>query len=129
MAKLRIAVIEDEAPIAKMYQFKLEQDGYEVKCAYDGEEGLKLAEEFAPDLILLDIKMPRMSGDEMLEKVRATDWGSSIRVIVLTNISKDEAPTRLRFLRVDRYIVKVHYTPAQVVKIVNEILTPSGRAA
>lgn len=63
-----------------------------------------------------------MSGDIMLEKLRATEWGSSIRVIVLTNISKAEAPMNLRFLNVDRYIVKAHSTPSQVVAVVREVL-------
>jgi hypothetical protein len=54
--------------------------------------------------------------------LRATDWGSSIRVLILTNISKDEAPQALRFLRVDRYIVKAHHTPSQVIGIVHEVL-------
>jgi hypothetical protein len=58
----------------------------------------------------------------MLEKLRATDWGSSIRVIILTNLSKDEAPHKLRFLNVDRYIVKAHFTPAQVLSTINEVL-------
>lgn len=118
----KILIVEDEPAIAGMYRFKLEKEGYEVRCAYNGEEGLELAKKFNPDLILLDLRMPIMSGDEMLEKLRATDWGKSIRVVVLTNISKDEAPSKLRFLHVDRYIVKAHYTPGQVVKIVDEIL-------
>jgi DNA-binding NarL/FixJ family response regulator len=66
--------------------------------------------------------MPVMPGDEMLEKMRRTDWGSTIRVIVLTNISRDEAPRSLSLLNVDRYIVKAHHTPAQVLDIINEIL-------
>lgn len=118
----KILIVEDEVAIARMYQFKLQKEGYEVRCAYDGEAGLKLAEKFRPDLILLDLRMPVMSGEEMLQKMRATDWGSSIRVVVLTNISKDEAPASLRLLHVDRYIVKAHHTPSQVVKVVGEIL-------
>ena len=115
-------IVEDEVPIAHMYQFKLKQSGYDVAVAYNGETGLQMAEDFQPDLILLDLRMPIMSGDEMLEKLRATDWGAKIRVIILTNISKDEAPSKLRFLTIDRYIVKAHHTPAQVVKIVEEVL-------
>ena len=122
----KIAIIEDEVAIASMYQFKLQKEGYEVQCAYNGETGLELADKFRPDLILLDLRMPVMSGDEMLEKLRAADWGSSIRVVILTNISKDEAPSSLRLMRVDRYIVKAHYTPAQVVKIVDEVLNKAS---
>ncbi len=105
-----------------MYQFKLESCGFKVATAHDGQEGLELIHEFRPDLVLLDLRMPVMNGEEMLEKLRQTEWGAKIRVIVLTNISKDEAPASLRLLNVDRYIVKAHYTPHQVVDIINETL-------
>lgn len=120
--KQKIAVIEDDLPIANMYKLKLSSCGYDTSVAHDGAAGLELCKELLPDLILLDLRMPIMTGDEMLEKLRSEDWGSSIRVIILTNISKDEAPSRLRMLNVDRYIVKAHHTPTQVVDIVREIL-------
>ena len=118
----KIAIVEDDASIRNLYELKLGLEGFEVRTARDGVEGLKLVEEYAPDLVLLDIRMPHMNGDEMLIKMREQDWGASVRVIVLTNISRDEAPSVLRFLRVDRYVVKAHYTPAQVVEIVRETL-------
>lgn len=118
----KICVIEDEPSIAAMYEFKLRLEGYAVSIASNGSDGLKLIKAESPDLILLDLKMPRMSGDEMLEKLRATAWGSAVRVIILTNISKNEAPQKLRFLNVDRYVVKAHHTPAQIVQIVDETL-------
>lgn len=118
----KIAIIEDEPSICEMYKLKLISTGYDVKVAYDGEEGLKLIKTFKPELILLDLKMPVMNGDEMLEKLRQTDWGSKIRVLVLTNISRDEAPKSLQFLNIERYIVKAHHTPSQVVDIVKETL-------
>lgn len=121
----KILVVEDEPNISAMYEFKLTHDGYDCKIAGDGLEGLELAEKFQPDLILLDLRMPRMTGSEMLEKLRKTDWGSSMRVVIMTNISRDEAPTNLRFLGVDRYIVKAHHTPSEIVKIVEEILSPA----
>jgi DNA-binding response OmpR family regulator len=119
---ITIAVVEDDHPIAQMYQFKLESAGFKTAVAHDGEQGLKVIEEVRPDLILLDLRMPVMTGDEMLEKLRQTEWGSSIRVIILTNISKNEAPHGLRFLNVDRYVVKAHHTPQQVVDIIKEVL-------
>jgi DNA-binding response OmpR family regulator len=121
--KQKIAIIEDEPAIAEMYRFKLERSGYEVRCARNGKQGLELVKSWQPILILLDLMMPEMGGEEMLEKVRAADWGSNIKVIVLTNISKDEAPSKLRLLGVDRYIVKAYFTPSQVVKLVSEVLT------
>lgn len=105
-----------------MYKFKIELAGFEVRMAHNGAQGLALCEAFEPDIVLLDIRMPVMSGDEMLERMRATEWGSKPRVIILTNISRAEAPANLRFLNVDRYIVKAHHTPQQVLDIVNEVL-------
>lgn len=122
--QLKIAVIEDDLPICQMYEFKLKLSGYDVRAAHDGKEGLELCKEFKPDMILLDIRMPVMNGDEMLEKVRSKNWGANMRVIILTNISRDEAPMNLRLLNVDRYIVKAHHTPSQVINIIREVLEP-----
>lgn len=120
---MKIAVVEDDLAINEMYCLKLRNVGYEVKSATDGEQGLELTKSFQPDLILLDLRMPIMTGDVMLRRMRSTDWGSKPRVVILTNISRDEAPIDLRFLHVDRYIVKAHHTPIQVVEIVREILS------
>ena len=118
----KATVIEDDQDLQYIYKLKLEREGFQVKTASNGEEGLRVTKEFAPDIILLDIMMPIMNGTEMLAEMRAQDWGSDVRVVILTNISKDEAPQALRFLHVDRYIVKAHHTPAQVVDIVKEVL-------
>lgn len=118
----KVAVIEDDQDLQYLYKLKLEREGFDVATANNGEQGLEVIESFKPDLILLDLMMPIMGGAEMLAHLRAVDWGSSIRVVILTNISKDEAPQALRFLHVDRYIVKAHHTPAQVISIVHEIL-------
>ena len=96
--------------------------GFEVIVASDGAEGLDVIKRSKPHIVLLDLLMPVMGGSEMLARLRSEDWGSDIRVVILTNISKDEAPPALRFLNVDRYIVKAHHTPAQVVGIVYEVL-------
>ena len=118
----KVVVVEDERSINDMYRMKLRLSGFDVETAYNGEEGLEVIESFDPDLILLDLRMPIMSGDVMLEKLRETDKGADIRVIILTNISRDEAPHNLRFLHVDRYIVKAHHTPTQVIDVVKDVL-------
>ncbi len=118
----RVVIVEDDQSIIDIYKFKLEHEGFAVTEAHDGQEGLQIIKEFDPELILLDLRMPVMSGDIMLAHLRATEWGSDIKVIVLTNISKDEAPPGLRFLNVDRYIVKAHHTPNQVVEVIREVL-------
>jgi DNA-binding response OmpR family regulator len=118
----KIAVIEDDLLIRNLYKTKLEHNGFIAETARDGVEGLELVQTFKPDLLLLDLKMPYMPGDEMLKLLREHEWGSAIRVIIMTNISRNEAPSVLRFLNVDRYIVKAHYTPSQVIEIVREVL-------
>lgn len=118
----KIAIVEDEAAIRRLYQTKLELEGFTVVTADDGNSGYHLIKKEQPELLLLDLRMPGMHGDELLAKLREQEWGASLRVIILTNISRDEAPHALRFLGVDRYIVKAHYTPTQVVEIVREVL-------
>ncbi len=120
--KKKLIIIEDELSIRDLYSFKFKLERFDVSVAENGEEGLKIIEKVRPDLILLDLKMPVMSGEDMLERLRTYDWSKDIKVIVLTNISKDEAPAKLRFLNVERYIVKAHHTPQQIVDIVNEII-------
>jgi DNA-binding response OmpR family regulator len=122
----KIALIEDDFNIQYMYKLKLEISGFEVATASNGHEGIELVRSFQPDLIMLDLKMPLMSGEEMLIKLRESDWGSDFRVIILTNISRSEAPQSLGLLNVDRFIVKAHFTPAQIVEIIRETLSENG---
>jgi DNA-binding response OmpR family regulator len=119
---MNVVIIEDEPAICEMYRLKFTKAGFNVHTANNGQVGLEVCEKERPDLILLDLRMPVMNGDEMLEKLRQTEWGAKIRVIILTNISRDEAPHTLRFLHVDRYIVKAHHTPAQIVAITKDVL-------
>lgn len=119
---IKAVVVEDDSDLRFLYQNKLEREGFEVLLARDGVEGLEVIRQTRPHIVLLDLLMPVMGGSEMLARMRSEEWGSDIRVIILTNISKDEAPPALRFLNVDRYIVKAHHTPAQVVSIVHEVL-------
>ncbi len=117
-----IIIIEDELPILQLYKLKFELEGFEVHTATNGKDGLRLIKRLTPDLVLLDLRMPYMSGDVMLAKLRATDEGAAIRVIILTNLSRSEAPQSLRFLNIDRYVIKAHHTPAQILAIAREVL-------
>lgn len=118
----KAVVIEDDHDLQFLYKHKLEVEGFDVLVASNGAEGLVAIQQHQPDIVLLDLLMPVMGGGEMLTRLRSERWGSEVRVIVLTNISKDEAPPALRFLHVDRYIVKAQHTPAQVVAVVREVL-------
>jgi DNA-binding response OmpR family regulator len=115
-------IVEDDQAIREMYQLKFKTEDYDVQVAENGKIGLELAEKVKPDLILLDLMMPTMTGDEVLKLMRQTDWGKSIKVIILTNVSKDEGYPKLEKYGVSGYVVKAHYTPQEVVDEVNKVL-------
>ena len=118
----KIAIIEDDQAISQMYRFKFEAEGFAVETAANGRLGLALAEAMRPDIILLDLMMPEMNGDEMLEKLRAKPWGKSIKVIVLTNKGEQEIPESVRQLNVSAIILKADMTPRQVAELVKNEL-------
>jgi DNA-binding response OmpR family regulator len=110
----KIAIIEDDQAISQMYRMKFENDGYEVETAENGKIGLELVKKMKPDIILLDIMMPEMTGDEMLKKLRDEPWGKNIKVLVLTNIGEQELPKSLSTMDVLGIIMKAELTPRQV---------------
>lgn len=114
----KIAIIEDDLAIAQMYRIKFEAEGYEVETAENGKLGLALAEKMQPDIILLDLMMPEMTGDQMLAKMRATNWGKSTKVIILTNVGEQEIPEDVKKLGVSDVILKADMTPRQVAELV-----------
>jgi DNA-binding response OmpR family regulator len=118
----KIAIIEDDQVIAQMYRMKFESENFEVQTAENGKLGVELCEHMKPDMILLDLKMPEMSGEDALKQIRASDWGKHIPVIVLTNLGEEEAPKSLQSLGVHSYIVKAELTPRQVTEKVKEAL-------
>lgn len=118
----KIAIIEDDPVIRQMYLMKFEATGFTVETATNGKEGVELVEKFLPDIILLDVSMPVMTGDEALAAIRQHDWGRDIPVLILTNLGEEEAPKTLRSLGIHSYIVKADLTPRQVVDRVKKAL-------
>lgn len=118
----KIAIIEDDPTINQMYRMKFEATGFDVQLASDGELGVALVKSFQPDLILLDMQMPKKNGHEALKEIRAESWGKDIPVIILTNMGEEESPKELRDLGIESYIVKADLTPSQVVERVKETL-------
>ena len=114
----KIAIIEDDVAIAQMYQIKFEAEGFQVQMAENGKLGLDLIEKMQPDIVLLDLMMPEMNGDQVLEQLRKTDWGKDVKVIILTNMGEQEAPEILKSLNVSAFIVKADMTPKQVAELV-----------
>lgn len=120
--KIKVAIIEDDIAIVQMYRTKFETEGYEVETAGDGRTGLELIESFAPDVILLDLMMPNMTGLDMLQQLRAQPGGKDAKVIVLTNMGDTETATRVYKMAADDYIVKAEMTPKQVAERLKALL-------
>lgn len=121
----KIAIIEDDPVIRQMYLMKFEAAGFSVEVAENGKDGVDLVEKNRPDIILLDISMPIMSGDEALSIIRSKSWGKDIPIMILTNLGEEEAPRTLRGLGIHSYIVKADLTPRQVVERVKKALNLS----
>lgn len=114
----KIAIIEDDEAISQMYRLKFEAEGYEVETAENGKLGLELIKNMQPDIVLLDLMMPIMTGEEMLAHLRLEPWGKNVRVIILTNRGEQEIPPQVKNLDVTSVILKASMTPRQVAELV-----------
>ncbi len=114
----KVVIVEDDQMLAEIYQTRMQLANHDCRVAYDGLSALSLIREVVPDVVLLDIMLPQLSGDEVLAQMRKHDWGRNIKVIVLTNISESEAPEGMRELGIDRYIVKANLVHNQLADIV-----------
>ncbi len=122
-----ILLVEDDNLLIRMYQDKFVRDGYKVNVALNGEEGLVKLKEEKPDLILLDIMMPKMDGFETLKHIKSNSETKGVPVILLTNLGgQDDAKKGLEMGAV-AYLIKSEYTPDEIVEKVKEILEASTR--
>lgn len=102
----KILIVEDEQAYLNLLRDQLVSSGYEVIKAVNGEEGLKLALEHKPDLILLDIIMPKVDGLRMLAALRANVWGASVPIFILTNVNESKEISAGMNSRVNHYFIK-----------------------
>ena len=109
-----VLLIEDDAAAAEMYRLRLAADGYTVLIASDGEQGLRRAVEDRPDLIYLDVRLPKMDGFEVLERLRAEIATASIPVVIVTNYGEPELQQRGLSLGALEFLVKADTTPARL---------------
>lgn len=121
-ASPKIAIVEDDQAISQMYRFKFEAENYTVNTAENGRLGLELIEKMKPDIVLLDLMMPEMSGDEMLTRLRQMPWGKDIKVIILTNKGEQEIPPSVKAEGVSAVVLKADMTPRQVADLVKQQL-------
>jgi DNA-binding response OmpR family regulator len=114
--KKTILLVEDDNILAEMYTLKFQEDGLDYLTAADGEAGLALAKEKLPDIILLDIMMPKMDGFMVLIELRNDATTKAIPVIMLSNLGQNSDIEKGKKLGANDYIVKASMTPAEVVE-------------
>ena len=109
-----VLLVEDDPSVLEMYRLKLELDGYRVNTALDGEAGLKKASDLRPDIIFLDIRLPKMDGLEVLRKLRAQEKTREIPVIILSNYDEEDLVARGLRLGAHEYLIKARTTPTSL---------------
>lgn len=115
-------LVEDDDNLREIYSIRLTAEGYQVAMAHDGEEALAVAVKERPDLIITDAMMPKISGFDMLDILRATPEMKDIKVIIMTALSSDEQRARGESLGANRYLVKSQVGIEDVVNVVHEVL-------
>ncbi len=118
----KILVIEDETAIADAMKVGLDESGYQATVAYDGEDGLAKAKEVLPDLILLDLMLPKKDGMTVLKEMREEEKTKEIPVMILSQLSDTDKISEGVALGVVGYLVKVDYSLAEVVEKIKEVL-------
>jgi DNA-binding response OmpR family regulator len=123
MKILIVEIVGDDRPLLSVLTERFTNEGYKVISAITGDEGLDLALKNKPDLILLDIVMPKMDGLTMLEKLRKDPWGKTANVILLTNLSADEKITKaVTELEPLYYLIKTDWKMDDIVERVKSVL-------
>lgn len=120
--KYTIVVIEDDKYLADIYATKLKLEGFNVEIANDGEVGVDIVKKLIPDLILLDIMLPKMDGFSVLHAIKTDEKTKDITVIMLTNLNSPDDVKRGLELGAADYMVKAHFVPADIVTKVKNIL-------
>ena len=120
--KTKVLIIEDDSYISDMYRIKFESENFETVVASNGIEGIKFLEKAVPDIILLDVVMPKIDGFSVLKEIKKNSKLDKIPVVLLTNLSQKENVERGFELGASSYIIKAHFTPSEVVEKIKEVL-------
>ncbi len=123
----KIVIVEDNASLSEIYKTRLELLGYTCFVAYDGIAALYLIQKELPDLVLLDLMVPAIAGDQILARMRASEWGKKIPVFIISNLNEADAPAGLRDLGIEGYAVKANLSNDQIDTLVDNILKPADQ--
>jgi two-component system phosphate regulon response regulator PhoB len=118
----KIVIVEDNPDLANIYKTRLELLGYTCFIAYNGIVGLYFIQKEVPDLVLLDLMVPDIAGDQILLRMRSSSWGAEIPVFIISNLNEADAPAGLRSLGIAGYAVKANLVGDQIDQIVTDIL-------
>lgn len=118
----KIIIVEDDVSLQKTLQEYLSADGFEVFCASDGEEGVRIASEQMPDLMLLDIILPKMDGYEVIKAMKGNEKTKKIPIMLLTNLGGVRDVEKALELGATTYLIKSDYKLEEIVKKVRDII-------
>jgi len=118
----KVLLVEDDDALASVYMTRLQAEGFNVKRVQNGEEALATSLQYKPDLVLLDVMMPKVSGFDVLDILRNTPETKDIKIIMLTALSQDTDQQRAINLGVDDYLVKSQVVIADVVDKIKQHL-------
>ncbi|MBI5765618.1 response regulator [Candidatus Falkowbacteria bacterium] len=119
--KINILIVEDDVFLADLYRTKFSLEGFGVYVAYDGEKGLELARKNMPEVILLDLVLPKIGGFTVLEKLKEDKKLAVIPVILLTNLSQKVDVDRGLMMGAADYLIKAHFMPSEVVAKIKKL--------
>ncbi len=122
--QIEVIIMEDDVAMGQVLSNKLVINGFNVRHALDGRQGLKMIGEKLPDLIVMDLMMPEMDGFEVLESIRKNPDKkvANLKVIVLSNINNNDSMLRLHTLKADDFLVKAYFTPNDILGKIKEVL-------
>lgn len=123
----KVVIVDDNVALADIYKTRLQLLGYSCSVAYDGIDALALIKKELPDLVLLDLMVPKIAGDQILEIMRRSDWGKNIKVMIISNLDEADATPGLREQGIEGYAVKANLSNDQIDQLVDSILKPAGQ--
>ena len=123
----KVVIVEDNTSLSDIYKTRLEILGYSCFAAYDGLAALEVIERELPDLVLLDLMVPKVAGDQILATMRSNAWGRNIKVLIISNLNEADAPAGIREQGIEGYVVKANLSNDQLDQLVDNILKPSGQ--
>lgn len=126
-AAQKIVIVDDNAALVDIYKTRLEMLGYRCVGAYDGEQALAAIQKEQPNLVLLDLMVPKVAGDQILARMRSSDWGKDIKVVIISNLDEADAPAGLRDNGIEEYVVKANLSNDQIDKLVDQVLKPADQ--